>query len=97
MSEGIHTYTKSGKMCKASYEDMAKWVNTAKKLVKISSVISRFKEAETISPEKGNEQLVEECDDMSDLDDLDTNVNQKLLNLFKSDSKESDFEGFIVM
>ena len=84
-------------MCKASYEDMAKCVNTAQKLVKISSVISRFKEAETISPEKGNEQLVEECDDMSDLDDLDTNVNQKLLNLFKSDSKESDFEGFIVM
>ena len=95
MSEGIHTYTKSGKMRRASYEDVAKWVSNAWKLVKISSVISGFKEAEIISPGKESEQLDEECDDASDLDDLDTNLNQKLLNLFNTDSEESDFDGFV--
>ena len=82
-------------MCRASYEDVAKWVSNAWKLVKISSVISGFKEAEIISPGKESEQLDEECDDASDLDDLDTNLNQKLLNLFNTDSEESDFDGFV--
>ena len=92
MKEGIHTYSKSSKKCKDSYEDVAKWVSNTWKLVKISSVISGFKEAEIISPEKGNEQLNEECDDMSDLYNLNTNINQELLNLFNSDSEETDFE-----
>ena len=59
-------------MRRASYEDVAKWVSNAWKLIKISSVISGFKEAEVISPGKGNEQLNEKCDDVSNLDNLDT-------------------------
>ena len=95
MSEGIYTHTKSGKICRASYEDVVKWVSNVWKLVKISSVISGFKEAEIISPGKRNEQLDEECDDALDFDDLDTNLNQELLNLFNSDSEESDFDDFV--
>ncbi|KFM58944.1 Pogo transposable element with KRAB, partial [Stegodyphus mimosarum] len=34
MSEGLHTYTKSGKMRRASYEEVAKWVVSAWKSVK---------------------------------------------------------------
>ena len=46
ISERIHTCTKRGEMRKASYEDVVKWVSNAWKLVKISSIISGFKEAE---------------------------------------------------
>ena len=63
MRERIQTCTKSSKMREAYYEDVAEWVSNAWKLVKISTVISGFKEAEIIWPGKGNEKLDEECND----------------------------------
>ncbi|KFM63799.1 Pogo transposable element with KRAB, partial [Stegodyphus mimosarum] len=90
MSEGLHTYTKSGKMRRASYEEVAKWVVSAWKLVKSSLIIARFKEAEIISLDKETVNQEDECDDLEDLD-----LDQDLLNLFNSDSEESDFDGFI--
>ncbi|KFM65154.1 Pogo transposable element with KRAB, partial [Stegodyphus mimosarum] len=90
MSEGLHTYTKSGKMLRASYEEVAKWVGSAWKSVKTSSIIAGFKEAEIISLDKETVNQDDECDDLEDLD-----LDQDLLNLLNSDSEESDFDGFI--
>ncbi|KFM74964.1 hypothetical protein X975_20025, partial [Stegodyphus mimosarum] len=49
-----------------------------------------FKEAEIISLDKETVNQEDECDDLEDLD-----LDQDLLNLFNSDSEESDFDGFI--
>ncbi|KFM72323.1 hypothetical protein X975_10974, partial [Stegodyphus mimosarum] len=68
MSEGLHMYTKSGKMRRASYEEVAKWVVSAWKSVKSLSIIAGFKEAEIISLDKETVNQEDECDDLEDLD-----------------------------
>ncbi|KFM66113.1 Transposable element Tcb1 transposase, partial [Stegodyphus mimosarum] len=89
MSEGLYTYTKSSKMDRASYEEVAKWVGSAWKSVKTSLIIAAFTEAETsISSDKETVNQEDECGSLEDFD-------QDLLNLFNSDSEESDFDGFI--
>ncbi|KFM71972.1 Pogo transposable element with KRAB, partial [Stegodyphus mimosarum] len=68
MSEGLHMHTKSGKMRRASYEEVAKWVVSAWKSVKSSSITAGFKEAEIVSLDKETVNQEDECDDLGDLD-----------------------------
>lgn len=104
MAEGLHSYTKSGKMRRASYEEVAKWVHNAWKSIPTSTIISGFKEAEIIAPNvlenslSGENNCCGDDDDDDDDEDDDINLNSSLsediLNLFNSDDDESDFDGF---
>lgn len=90
MSEGLHSFTTTGKMRRASYEEVARWVDSSWKSIKKSTILSGFKEAGIIS-----ENPVEEiCDDNEDSDADSNNIDDFLLKLFNSDSEDSDFDGF---
>lgn len=96
MSEGLHSFTKSGKLRRASYEDVAQWVDAAWKAVKKSTIIAGFREAEILTSENVLSTAVEDnYDDEDENDtDLDSSINEDILNLFNSDNDESDFDGF---
>lgn len=96
MSEGLHSFTKSGKLRRATYEDVAQWVDAAWKAIKKSTIISGFREAEILTSENELSAAGEDNydDEEEDDTDLDCSINEDILNLFNSDSDESDFDGF---
>lgn len=90
MREGMHSYTKSGRMKKATYEKVAEWVSKSWRSVKVSTIISGFAKANIISPDCDNTSESSESDE-SDFTEVS---DDELLKLFHSDSDISDFDGF---
>lgn len=89
MVEGLHSYTKSGKMRKATYEDVASWVSLAWKDVSSKTVMSGFKAANISETGTSNDSSDESNDESCEL-----LTDKELLELFNSDSENSDFDGF---
>lgn len=93
MSEGIHTFTKRGNMRRASYIEVAEWVDKAWSSVKVTTVQSGFIKAGIIEkPDEHKESSDSEESDVND--ELSDVLPENILELFNSDSEESDFEGF---
>lgn len=90
MSEGLHTFTKSGKMRRASYVEVAEWVDKAWRNVTSGTVKSGFIKADIISE---SEELDDSCESESE-DELSDTLPEDILELFNSDSEDSDFDGF---
>ena len=88
----LHSLTKSGKIRRASYEEVAKWVDNAWKSIKKKTIISGFQDAGLLT----SDNSWKENDTSSDNEDtdMDSSIDEDLLNLFNSDDDESDFEGF---
>ncbi|KFM61528.1 Pogo transposable element with KRAB, partial [Stegodyphus mimosarum] len=89
MSEGLHTFTKGGNMRRASYTEVAEWVDKSWKSVKVSTIRSGFIKARIVSES-------EEITDSEDSDvenELSDTLPENILELFNSDTDESDFEG----
>ncbi|KAF8774264.1 Pogo transposable element with KRAB domain like protein [Argiope bruennichi] len=82
MSESLHTFTKGGNMRRASYTEVAEWVDKSWKSVKVSTIRSGFIKAGIVS---------EDSDAENELSDT---LPENILELFCSDTGESDFEGF---
>ena len=85
MADGLHTYTATGKMWRATHAEVCDWVLHAWKAVKPSTITNGFIKAKIISG-------VEE-EDVSDVEDS-AYLDDELAALFNSDSEDSDFEGF---
>jgi transposase-like protein len=86
MAKENHEYTKGGKMKRASYEEVAKWVSQAWAKVSTQTVESGFSQAGIIS-----DKITHISDDE---EEEDVRLNEELLRLFNSDSEASDFDGF---
>lgn len=92
MSEGLHSYTKTGKMRRATYSDVAGWVDASWKSIKNTTVVSGFTEAGII---RKDDDVPDILDDVSDVDDPPVpELEEDFLQLFNSESEDSDFEGF---
>lgn len=88
MASGMHSFTKSGRMKRASYEEVAGWVSQAWKAVKGRTVIAGFIKAGIIEGAINSE-------DESESEEMDNSeIDNELLKLFNSESEGSDFEGF---
>ncbi|GFS81540.1 pogo transposable element with KRAB domain [Trichonephila clavipes] len=87
MSDGEKNYTKTGKLKRASYENVSRWVLKAWNDVAEITVKNTFRKCNIIVK---NDSDDEESLLLSDLDVL----REDLINLFISESDESDFEGF---
>lgn len=93
MTSGLHDYTKSGHMKRASYSEVSKWVDNAWKSIKKKTIISGFRKAEILQ----ETDISDSSDDGSDSaaeNDGENELDEQLLRLFHSDSEESEFEGF---
>ncbi|GFS70289.1 hypothetical protein TNCV_1067621 [Trichonephila clavipes] len=87
MSDGEKNYTKTGKLKRASYENVSCWVLKAWNDVAETTVKNAFR--------KCNIVIKNDSDDEESLLSSDSDVlHEDLTNLFISESDESDFEGF---
>lgn len=106
MANDLHSYTKSGRLKKASFAEVAKWVSNAWNAVETKTVISGFVEAGIVPPcqdlnpgeiAKGmpteNEENMELYEEPTENDE-NIELDEEILELFQSDSEASDFEGF---
>ncbi|GFU32044.1 pogo transposable element with KRAB [Trichonephila clavipes] len=87
MSDGEKNYTKTGKLKRASYENVSRWVLKAWNDVAETTVKNAFRKCNII--------VKNDSDDEESLLSSDSDVlREDLINLFISESDESDFEGF---
>lgn len=89
MAEGHHSYTKSGKMRRASYAKICEWIKEAWDEISENTIKNSFKKAKIV------DEIDYDCSsDDESADECDTNLPEELLKLFESDSESSDFDGF---
>ena len=98
MSEGIHTFTATQKMRRATHEDVCTWVIRAWRAVKVSSITSGFKKAGITNvlggSEDGASDVSSDDEQMESSATLDPVRDAHLIDLFKSDTEDEDFDGF---
>lgn len=96
MRNGTHSFTKSGHMRKATYEEVAEWVSNSWKKVKSTIIVSGFTEANIVTSDSEvfpESQPLDSDDEDSDVDDPIIS-DDEILKLFNSESELSDFDGF---
>lgn len=91
MQDGSHTYTKTGRMRRATYADVCKWVMESWNAIPCRVVVNGFAKAGLKS--SGQELSDAECDSAEDTDD--TIIDSQMIDLFCSDSPDSDYDGFV--
>ena len=90
MTAGEHSFTKTGRMRRATYADVCQWVVTAWQRVPPTNIINGFRKAEIVPA------LPEDETDMdTSTDDQQSFLTPELAALFNSDTEDEDFEGFI--
>ena len=89
------SFTATGRLRRATFAEVAAWVVESQKGVKKSCILNGFKKAE-IYPYDDNtvDSDVESSDDDEPLSNIDTRITPDLAELFHSDSKDEDFDGF---
>ena len=97
MSEGIHTFTETGKMRRATHAEVCNWVVQAWKAVKVLSIKNGFRKAGIAS---GTDDDASQTSNISDNEQitstaiLDPVLDAQLMDLFNSDIGDEDFNGF---
>lgn len=97
MSEELKEYTKTGRMKRASYSTVCKWIADSWKDITAKTIIKGFKKAglphkEMDEPQSANSEVSDsEEEDDDEADDL--SLNSEIMGLFMSDMEASDFDG----
>ena len=98
MSEGIHTFTATGKMRWATHEEVCNWVICAWRAVKVTSITNGFKNAGITNvlggSEDGESDASSDDQQMESSATLDPVHDAHLIDLFNSDTEDEDFDGF---
>ena len=98
MSEGIHTFTATGKMRRATHEEVCNWVIRAWRAMKVTSITNGFKKAgitNVLGDSEGGESDASSDDEqMESSATLDPVCDAHLIDLFNSDTEDEDFDGF---
>ena len=91
MTEGEHTFTKTGRQRRATYATICQWIVDAWADISVSTVVRAFTKAGIISELPGNSSDTDSDNDEREPGRLDAVVAQ----LFNSDTEEEEFEGFV--
>lgn len=91
MTEGEHTFTKTGRQRRATYATICQWIVDAWADISVSTVIRAFTKAGIISELPGISSDTDSDNDERELGRLDAVIAQ----LFNSDTEEEEFEGFM--
>lgn len=91
MSEGEHTFTKTGRQRRASYATICQWIVDAWAKVSVSTVVRAFTKAGIINEQPSNSNETESDDDERNPGLLDAAIAQ----LLNSDTEDEEFDGFV--
>uniref|UniRef100_A0A6M2CNS2 Putative pogo transposable element n=1 Tax=Rhipicephalus microplus TaxID=6941 RepID=A0A6M2CNS2_RHIMP len=91
MSEGEHSFTKTGRMRRAEFGEVAKWVSEAWHSISDKTIVAGFRKAGLIPGVADVESDSSESEDDSDEPAV---LQPEIAALFVSDSEEEDFDGF---
>ena len=98
MSEGIHTFTETGKMRRATHAEVCNWVVRTWKAVRVSSIRNGFAKAGITG---GTNNDASETSDISDQQMASAKIleptcilDAHLIDLLNSDAEDEDFNGF---
>ena len=98
MSEGIHTFTETGKMRSATHAEVCNWVIGAWRAVKVTAITNGFRKAGITRVPGATEDDASDASEISDdeqsIATLDPVLDAQLINLFNSDTEDEDFDGF---
>lgn len=95
MSDGEHSYTATGRMRRASFCEVAKWVREAWCAVSQATVIAGFRKAGLLAssaPDLDDDSS--SSDSEEETEEVPGSLPPELAELFQSASEEEDFEGF---
>ena len=99
MPEGIHTFTETGKMRRATHVEVCNWVIRAWKAVEVTAITNGFRKAEITSVAGAGEDDGSDASEISDDEQstttLDPVLDARLIDLFNSDTEDEDFDGFL--
>ncbi|KAF4093698.1 hypothetical protein AMELA_G00004910 [Ameiurus melas] len=91
MTEGEHTFTKTGKQRWASYATICQWIVDAWAKVSVSSIVRAFMKGGIITKQLSNSNETDSDNDERDLGMVDAEIAQ----LFTSDTEDEEFDGFV--
>ena len=96
MTEGDHTFTKSGRMRRASYQEVCAWVGQAWKEVPTSVIQSGFRRGGLLNDISHIDAAINtESDENDDYETQYCLSDPEMIKLFESDvGEDSDFDGF---
>lgn len=98
MTEGEHTFTKTGRQRRASYATICQWIVDAWANVSVSSVTRAFRKAgiitEQLSTGTGNSSETDTDDDEDNDERVPGVLDAEIAQLFNSDTEDEEFEGF---
>ena len=98
MLEGMHTFTKTGKMRRATDAEVCNLVIRTWKAMKVTAIMNGFRKAGITSvrgtSEDDGSDASEIRDDKQNTTTLDPVLDLRLIDLFNSDTEDEDFDGF---
>lgn len=95
MTEGEHSYTATGRMRRASFSEVAKWVHEAWSAVSAATITAGFRKAGLLA--SAPPQHDDDDNDLSDSECEETvaaELPPEIAELFDSASEDEDFAGF---
>jgi transposase-like protein len=91
MSDGIHTYTGTGRMRKASHAEVCRWVVNAWESVQPSMIVKAFYKAGILPGVYYHNS--DSSDDNVPLSEL-RSLSKEQIEMFQSESEDTDFDGW---
>ena len=93
MTDGKHTFTKTGRQRRASYATICQWIVDSWSKISISTITRSFRKAGIIT-EQSNIDNSNETD--SDSDETDpVMLDAEIAQLLNSDTEDEEFDGFL--
>ncbi|TWW73483.1 hypothetical protein D4764_15G0008770 [Takifugu flavidus] len=93
MTEGEHTFTKTGRQRRATYVTICQWIVNAWADISVSTVVRAFRKAGIVTEMPDNTSNTDPDDDFDETEPA--MLDAVFAQLFNSDTEEEEFEGFL--
>ncbi|TWW63606.1 hypothetical protein D4764_03G0006140 [Takifugu flavidus] len=93
MTEGEHTFTKTGRQRRAAYTTICQWIVKTWADRSVSTVVRAFRKAGIVTEMPDNTSETDPDDDFDEMEPA--MLDAVFAQLFNSDTEEEEFEGFL--
>ena len=93
MTDGEHTFTKTGRQRWASYATICQWIVDSWSKISISTITRSFRKAGIITEQSSIDNSNETDSDSDETDPV--MLDAEIAQLLNSDTKDEEFDGFL--